>query len=486
MAAIGGEVPPLFINGQWRAANSSQTADVIDPASGRSLGAIAIADAHDVDEAVDAAEGALKAAQNGGWLPEERQRALLALADQIEAHADELAGIESLDVGKPVGMAKRVDIPVAAKALRYFAGWAARLNGETMELSMPGDWHGYTVREPVGVVGQIIPWNYPLMGAAMKIGPALAAGCSVILKPSEVTPLSALRLGKLIENCGFPAGMVNILTGDGPTTGAALVAHPGVAKISFTGSTATGQTIARQAAATMKRLTLELGGKSPVIVMPDANLDAAAQAIAANIFLNAGQTCSAGSRLLVHADVAKPLVAKIAEVARKMQVGDPADPTTLIGPLVSSRQRERVLSYIDGARENGASCAIGGKPMAGGGYFIEPTILVDVHPGMAAVDEEIFGPVLCVLPFETNDLDEIATLANETVYGLSAYVWTANVSTALGLVRRIKAGTVRVNTAGGADFSLPSGGMRQSGFGREHGRAGVEAYTELKSVVMAY
>lgn len=484
MAASG--QPRLFIGGEWHDARSGERIDVIDPASGARIGEIASADADDVDAAVQAAGAAMASAAKGGWSAVERQRALLALADAIEAHAEDFAQIEMRDAGKPISAARRVDVPVSVAALRYFAGWAGKLAGETMELSLAGNWHGFTLREPVGVVGQIIPWNYPLMGAAMKIAPALAAGCAVVLKPSDLSSLSALRLAELLGGCGFPPGMVNIVTGLGPVAGAALVEHPGVAKISFTGSTVTGRAITAAAAATMKRVTMELGGKSPVVVMADADLDAAARAVAASIFLNSGQTCSAGSRLLVHSDVADALVGKIVDIARGMTVGAPSDPATLLGPLISQRQRDRVMAHVEGALAQGAVCATGGKALPGAGYFVEPTVLTHVRAGMAAVEEEIFGPVLCVLPFETHDLDEIAALANDSAYGLAAYVWTANVSTAHGLIRRLKAGTVKVNAPGGSDFAMPAGGMKQSGFGREHGRVGIEAYTELKSVTLAY
>ncbi|HWU03740.1 MAG TPA: aldehyde dehydrogenase family protein, partial [Novosphingobium sp.] len=378
--------------------------------------------------------------------------------------------------------ARAVDVPAAAAILRYYAGWAVRLAGETAELAQPGA-IGLTLREPVGVVGQIIPWNYPLMGAVFKIGPAIAAGCACVLKPAEQTSLSALHLAGLTRACGIPAGFVNVVTGSGPQTGAALVAHPGVAKISFTGSTATGIGIAAAATGAMKRVTVELGGKSPVIVMPDADVEAAAQGIARNIFSHAGQTCSAGSRLLVHASLADRLTARIVEIGQSLRMGPTIDPQTTMGPVISQRQRDRIEAYVAGAVAAGAR-ALGQRAVPSHGYYVAPTVLTDVHPGMAAVDEEIFGPVLCVMPFETLDLDAIAALANASHYGLAAYVWTASLASAQGLALRLKAGTVRINGAGGGDLSLPSGGVKMSGFGREGGRAGVEAYTEIKSVAM--
>ena len=479
---ISRDAPRLYVGGEWRTPRSNDAIDVIDPATGERIGEIAAAGSSDIDDAVQAAGQAMRAR----WAPTDRQTALLALADAIDANAEEFAAIEMRDAGKPITAARRVDVPVASAALRYFAGWAPRIAGETAELSLPGDWHACTLREPVGIVGQIIPWNYPLMGAAMKIGPAIAAGCATVLKPAELTSLSALRLAELLEGCGFPPGRVNIVPGHGPVAGAALVAHHDVAKIAFTGSTAIGRTIVREGAATMKRVTVELGGKSPVIVLPDADLDAAARATAMNIFLNAGQTCSAGSRLLVHASVADALVSRIVELARGMRIGSPTDPATMLGPLISARQRERVLGYVERALADGATAVTGGGAVDGPGFFVAPTVLAGVEAGMAAVEEEIFGPVLCVLPFDTLDLDAIAALANATPYGLAAYVWTTNLGAAHGLVRRLRAGTVKVNAPGGSDFAMPAGGVKQSGFGRENGRVGVEAYTEIKSVTLAY
>ncbi len=470
-----------FIAGEWHQ-SSGAPLPVEDPSTGEVIGEICGGNAADVDLAVSAAIHAMKRS----WSPAQRQDALLALAAAIDSNAEELALLETLDAGKPITNSRRVDVPGAAAILRYFAGWATKLTGETMELAQSATMSGFSLREPVGVVGQIIPWNYPLMGAAFKIGPAIAAGCAVVLKPAEQTSLSALRLAELSRDCGIPAGYLNIVTGNGSEAGAAMVAHPGIAKISFTGSTATGIEIAAACARQMKRVTVELGGKSAVIVMPDADLDAAARGIAMSIFFNTGQTCSAASRLLVHASVADALVERIAAIARAMRIGVGIDPETQLGPAISARQRDRILAYVDGAGREGATTISPAIDLPTSGYFVAPTILCDVQPGMAAVDEEIFGPVLCALPFETLDLDEIAALANATSYGLAAYVWTSNLSSAHGLIGRLRAGTVRVNACGGGDLSMPSGGVKQSGFGRENGRAGVEAYTELKSVTMVY
>jgi len=473
-----------YIDGDWADPAGGATLPVEDPSTGEVIGEIAAGNARDIDHAVGAAGAAMARASRQRWTPAQRQDALLALAAAIEVHAEDFAMIETLDAGKPITNSRRVDIPGAAATLRYFAGWATKLTGETMELSQPGAAVGLTLREPVGVVGQIIPWNYPLMGAAFKLGPAIAAGCAVVLKPAEQSSLSALRLAGLTAGCGFPPGFVNVVTGAGVDAGAALVAHPDIAKISFTGSTETGTRIAAACARQMKRVTVELGGKSPVIVMPDADIEAAARAIAMNIFFNTGQTCSAGSRLFAHASIANALAARIAEIGRALKIGAAIEPTTQLGPAISAVQRDRIIGFVEGALAQGAKAVRAQALLPGAGYFVAPTILTGVHAGMAVVDEEIFGPVLCVMPFETTDLDEIAALANDSRYGLAAYVWTNSLPVAYGLVARLKAGTVRVNSSAG-EIALPAGGVRQSGFGRENGRAGVEAYTELKSVTMA-
>lgn len=476
----------VFVDGEWQKCSHDRTIEVTDPANGEVIAQLAAGGKEEVANAVAAARDAMRrVAEDGSWSPARRQDALLALSRAIEGNAEELAQIEMRDTGKPIGNVLRLDVPQSAAGLRYFAGWATKLAGETMDLSVPGDWHACTLREPVGVVGQIIPWNYPLMGAAMKIGPALAAGCAVVLKPAEQTSLSVLRLAEMFAECGIPPGMINIVTGHGAEAGAALVAHPDVAKIAFTGSTATGRTILRDASMQMKRVTVELGGKSPVVVMPDADLDAAAQAIAMGIFFNSGQTCSAGSRLLVHASVAQAITDRVVALAGEMRLGNPADPATRLGPVVSQMQMERVLGFVDRAIAGGARCLAGGRREGQQGCYVQPTILDKLTPDMEIVREEVFGPVLAVQTFETLDLDEIADLANDGEYGLAAYVWTRDIGKAFGLTRRIKTGTVRVNTAGGNDFCLPAGGVKQSGNGRENGRMGVEAYTEIKAVTIA-
>lgn len=471
-----------FIGGERVPPRSTASIDVADPSTGEAIGSIADGGAADIDLAVQTATAAMRTT----WSPVSRQDALLALARAIEANAEDFARTETLDAGKPIFNSRNIDVPVAAAALRYHAGWATKLSGETMEVSGPGRTSAYTRLEPVGVAGQIVPWNYPLVGAAGKLGPAIAAGCAVVLKPAEQTSLSTLRLAELTAECGFPPGFVNVVTGAGETAGAALVEHPGVAKISFTGSTAVGVGIAASCGRQMKRCTVELGGKSPVIVMPDADLDGAARAISGSIFFNTGQSCSAGSRLFVHASVRDTLIARIAEIARSMRIGPAIDPDTRLGPVISAAQRDRVMGYVDGAVAEGAKLVIGGAHLPGAGYFVEPAILTDIHPGMRAAEEEIFGPVLCAMEFETDDLDEIAARANDTRYGLAAYVWTNNLATAHGMVDRLRAGTVRINAGSGNDFAVPAGGVKMSGYGRENGRAGAMAYTESKSVTMAY
>jgi len=483
---IAPTVPRHFIGGSWVEPNSAAVIDVEDPSTCEIVGAVAAGDAADIDRAVAAAADAMATARRTKWGPSARQDALLALAAAIEADAEEFARLESLDSGKPIANSRNVDVPVAAAALRYYAGWATKLTGETMELSSPGHASACTRVEPVGVVGQIVPWNYPLVGAANKLGPAIAAGCAVVLKPAEQTSLSTLRLAVLTARCGFPPGFVNVVTGRGEEVGAALVEHPDVAKIAFTGSTAVGVKIAESCGRQMKRCTVELGGKSAVIVMPDADLDAAARGIASSIFFNTGQSCSAGSRLFVHNKVRDELVERIAEIARTFRVGPALDPETRLGPVISEAQRSRVSGYVNDAVRRGARPLVAGTLPQGAGYFVAPTILTDVPVNAPALEEEIFGPVLCAIGFETEDLDEIAGWANDSRYGLAAYVWTSNIAVARGLVDRLQAGTVRVNSGGGTDLALPAGGVKMSGFGRENGRVGVMAYTELKSVVVAY
>src|SRR6202034_4086783 len=463
-----------------------KTLAVFDPATGREIGSVAEAGLEDVDRAVAAARAAFESGPWSEMLPVAREALLWKLADLIEQHAAELAELESLDNGKTRFMASIIDVPGARDYFRYMAGWATKVEGTTMQTSIGGipgaKFHTYVAREPVGVVAQIIPWNFPLAMAAWKLGPALAVGCTCILKPAEQTPLSALRLGELIREAGFPPGVVNILTGEGETTGAALVAHPGVDKIAFTGSTDVGKLINKSSTDTVKRVSLELGGKSPVIVLPDADPQAVAGGSAGAIFFNAGQVCTAGSRLYVHRSIFDKVVEGVSGAASAIRLGPGLDQTTEMGPLVSKEQKERVLGYIESARKQGASGAVGGEAPSRPGYFVKPTVLVNVREDMKVVREEIFGPVLVAQRFD--ELDEVVKAANNTPYGLGASIWSNNLSAVQRLVPRIKAGTVWVNCHNMVDPNMPFGGFKQSGIGREHGRMAIDMYTEVKSVCM--
>jgi phenylacetaldehyde dehydrogenase len=474
----------LFIGGEWIASSHGKTIDVFDPSTGKQIAKVVDASDQDVDRAVAAARTAFDDGRWTGLAPYARQRMIEKLADLLEAAIPEIAEIESIDNGKPRSASQGYDLPKCVAALRYMAGWATKLTGEHLEPSgLPtGTVHAYVRREPLGVAAQIVPWNFPLMMAVQKIAPALAAGCTVILKPAEQTPLSVLRFADLVAEAGIPAGVINIITGMGETAGDRLVRHPDVDKVAFTGSTEVGKIINRAATDTLKRVTLELGGKSPVIVLPDVDLDKAAAGAARSIFANAGQVCIAGSRLFAHRDVFDKLLEAVATNASKWKVGPSLAPDTMMGPLVSTEQRERVMSYIDGGRKAGASVMSGGDSPSGDGYFVNPTILVDVSPDMSCVREEIFGPVLTAQRFD--DLDAVAKAANDTPYGLAASVWTRDISAMHKLAAKIKAGMVWGNIPSGADTSLPFGGFKQSGFGRESGRYGVEAYTELKTVAI--
>jgi phenylacetaldehyde dehydrogenase len=478
--------PSLLINGEWVDARTGKTLAVFDPATGREIGRVAEAGSQDVDRAVAAARAAF---DSGPWpemSPAGREALLWKLADLIEQHAAEFAEIESVDNGKTRFMASIIDVPGTRDYFRYMAGWATKIEGTTMQTSIGGipgaKFHTYVAREPVGVVAQIVPWNFPLAMAAWKLAPALAAGCTCILKPAEQTPLSALRLGELIIEAGFPPGAVNILTGLGETAGAALVAHPGVDKIAFTGSTEVGKLINKSATDTLKRVSLELGGKSPVIVLPDADVDMVIGGAAMAIFFNSGQVCTAGSRLYVHSKIFDRVVEGLSTAANGIRLGPGLDQATQMGPLVSKEQQERVLGYIESGRKQGASVLAGGEAPSHPGYFVKPTVMVNVRPEMRVVREEIFGPVLVAQRF--NEIDDVVKAANDSPYGLGASVWTNNLSAAHRLIPRIKAGTVWVNCHNMVDPNMPFGGFKQSGFGREHGHAAMDMYTELKSVCM--
>jgi acyl-CoA reductase-like NAD-dependent aldehyde dehydrogenase len=472
----------LFIDGEFVDSASGSTFPTYDAATGGKIADVAEAGAEDVDRAVKAANAALE----GPWSrlrPTDRGRLLERLAVLVEEHADELAQLESLDSGKPVAHIRAADIPMVWENLRYYAGWPTKIEGETIPTGVV-DAHVYTRKEPVGVVGAIVPWNFPLTQAAFKLAPALAAGCTAVLKPAEQTPLTAIRLASLIQEAGFPPGVVNVCPGFGEVAGAALVDHPDVHKIAFTGSVEVGKLIAAKASGSLKRVSLELGGKSPNIIFPDADLTVAAEAAAAAIFFYTGQLCSAGSRLMVHRDSYDEVVSAVVEHAGKLKVGPGLDAETTLGPLVSAEQLDRVNAYIDRGRSEGATIATGdgesGNGEGGGGYFVNPTVIVDAPDEMTLVKEEIFGPVLVAQPFES--IEELARRANDTDYGLSAGVWTSNVKTAHTMAKVLRSGTVWVNCYNYFDATAPWGGFKLSGYDRDCGRAGLEKYLETKTV----
>ncbi|RAY12636.1 betaine-aldehyde dehydrogenase [Actinomadura craniellae] len=473
----------MFIGGQWVEAVSGRTFATPDPATGETLAHVAEGDAADIDRAVAAAR---RAFEEGPWsrmTASERGRLIWKIGDLILEHTDELARLESLDNGKPFTVAQAADVPLAADLFHYMAGWATKIEGNTIDISVPympgASFHSYTLREPVGVVGQIIPWNFPLLMAAWKLGPALATGNCVVLKPAEQTPLTALRLAELIAEAGIPDGVVNVVPGYGETAGARLAAHPGVDKVAFTGSTEVGKQIVQAAAGNLKKLTLELGGKSPNIVFEDA-ADGAVAGAANAIFFNHGQCCVAGSRLFVHRSRFDEVVEGVADIAKTIKLGPGLDPGTQMGPLVSDEQLRRVTGYLESGRVAGATTVVGGGRHGDRGYFVEPTVITGTRADMQIVREEIFGPVVVAEPF--SDLDEIAAQANDTEYGLGAGIWTRDISKAHALAKKIRAGTVWINCYNVFDAALPFGGYKQSGWGREMGHEALNAYTEVKAV----
>ena len=487
MATLVNELPvaigetKLLINNRWVNSRSGKTFPTINPSTGEEICQVAEADEADVNEAVKAARNAF---EKGPWRKmsaAERGRLLYKLADLVEKHADELARLEALDNGKPYSVAKAADLTLSIASYRYYAGWADKIHGKTIPVA--GNYFNYTKLEPVGVVGQIIPWNFPLLMQAWKLAPALATGNTIVMKPAEQTPLTALRIGELILEAGFPEGVVNMLPGYGPTAGAAIANHMDIDKVAFTGSTEVGKIVMKAAASSnLKRVSLELGGKSPNIVFADADMAQAVEGCHFALFFNQGQCCCAGSRLFVEAKCYDEFVEKSIARAQKRKVGDPFDPETEQGPQIDSDQFDKIMGYIDVGKKEGATLLQGGKRVGSKGYFIEPTVFVDVKDDMTIAKEEIFGPVMSIIKF--NSLDEVIDRANRTAYGLAAAVWTKDIGKAHAIADNVRAGTVWVNCYDVFDPAAPWGGFKQSGIGREMGEYGLSQYSEVKSVII--
>jgi aldehyde dehydrogenase (NAD+) len=471
----------LLINNRWVSSESGKTFATVNPSTGEEICQVAEADAADVDKAVQAAR---RAFDQGPWKKmraSERGRLLHRLADLIEQNAEQLARLETLDNGKPLSIAKAVDVTKTIACYRYFAGWADKVQGKTIPID--GDFFCYTRHEPIGVIGQIIPWNYPLLMQAWKLAPALATGNTIVMKPAEQTPLSALRLGELILEAGFPEGVVNLLPGFGSTAGAAIARHMDVDKVAFTGSTEVGRLIMEAAAkSNLKRISLELGGKSPNIIFADSDIDDAVEGAHLGLFVNQGQSCCAGSRVFVEQSIYDEFVEKSIARARKRRVGDPLDPLTDQGPQVSESQFDRIMGYIESGKREGATLACGGERVGDRGYFIQPTVFSDVQDEMKIAREEIFGPVMSIIAFK--DMDEVINRANRTTYGLAAGVWTCDIKKAHAVANSVRAGTVWVNCYHVLDTRAPFGGFKQSGMGRELGEYGLQQYTEVKTVTL--
>jgi aldehyde dehydrogenase (NAD+) len=470
-----------FIGGQWVPAASGKTFETINPATEEVIAEVAAGDKADVDQAAKAAR---KAFETGPWPKmdaRDRGRLIHKLADLIEDEFGELAALETLDNGKPIRDSRAADLPLVLDCLRYYAGYADKIHGQTIPVR--GNYFTYTRREPVGVVGQIIPWNFPMLMVAWKWGPALAAGCTIVMKPAEQTPLTCLRMARLAQKAGFPDGVINVVPGYGETAGAAIVKHPGIDKVAFTGSGETAQIIMRDAATTLKRLTFELGGKSPNIVFADADLQAAAAGSHFGLYFNQGQCCCAGSRLFVEEKVYDKFIDRISDMNKTRKLGDPFDPETEQGPQVDQTQFDKVMHYINLGKKEGAECLTGGGRWGDRGYYIEPTLFTGVTDDMTIAKDEIFGPVMSILKFK--NLDEIVERANKTAYGLAAAVWTRDIAKAHYLANKIRAGTIWVNCYDVFDAAAPFGGFKMSGMGRELGERGLDAYTEWKTVTVS-